>query len=59
MYFFLAASYRNLVLLFLTTIMEVVLVCFLLSTLKQLPYKLESKQLPTILLKCIIITSHL
>ena len=54
-----AASYRNLVLLFLTTIMEVVLVCFLLSTLKQLPYELESKQLAPFLLECNIIRTHL
>ncbi len=39
-----SAASRNLVLLFLTTIMEVVLVCFLLSTLQRLPYKLESKR---------------
>ncbi|XP_026186789.1 uncharacterized protein LOC113144779 [Mastacembelus armatus] len=37
----LIAAYRNLVLLLLTTVMEVVLVCFLLSTLQRLPYKLE------------------
>lgn len=29
--------------LFLTVVMEVVLVCFLLSTLQRLPYRLESK----------------
>lgn len=40
---FMSAAYRNLVLLFLTTIMEVVLVCFLLSTLQRLPYQLESE----------------
>lgn len=38
-----SAVYRNLVLLFLTAVMEVVLVCFLLSTLQRLPYELESK----------------
>lgn len=38
-----SAAYRNLVLLFLTAVMEVVLVCFLLSTLQRLPYQLESK----------------
>ncbi|KAK2849290.1 hypothetical protein Q5P01_009124 [Channa striata] len=37
----LIAAYRNLVLLLLTIIMEVVLVCFLLSTLHRLPYELE------------------
>ncbi|KAF3838179.1 hypothetical protein F7725_009947, partial [Dissostichus mawsoni] len=37
-----SAAYRNLVLLFLTSVMEVVLVCFLLSTLQRLPYELES-----------------
>ncbi|KAF3693784.1 YrdC domain-containing protein [Channa argus] len=37
----LIAAYRNLVLLFLTTIMEVALVCFLLSTMRRLPYELE------------------
>lgn len=41
--FFTSAAYRNLVLLFLTVVMEVVLVCFLLSTLQRLPYELESK----------------
>lgn len=40
---FMSAAYRNLVLLFLTVVMEVVLVCFLLSTLQRLPYELESK----------------
>ncbi|MFT7802703.1 uncharacterized protein LOC108925379 [Arapaima gigas] len=37
----LIAAYRNLVLLSLTTMMEVLLVCFLLSTLDRLPYQLE------------------
>lgn len=37
------AAYKNLVLLLLTTVMEVALVCFLLSTLQRLPYRLESK----------------
>ncbi|TKS72488.1 YrdC domain-containing protein, mitochondrial [Collichthys lucidus] len=37
----LIAAYRNLVLLCLTVVMEVVLVCFLLSTLQRLPYQLE------------------
>ncbi|XP_029021938.1 uncharacterized protein si:ch211-153b23.3 [Betta splendens] len=41
----LIAAYRNLVLLFLTTIMEVVLVCLLLSTLGRLPYQLEMAML--------------
>lgn len=38
-----SAAYRNLVLLFLTVFMEIILVCFLLSTLQRLPYQLESK----------------
>lgn len=41
----LIAAYRNLVLVLLTTVMEVVLVCFLLSTLQQLPYELEMAML--------------
>ncbi|CAL8355551.1 unnamed protein product [Merluccius merluccius] len=49
----LIASYRNLVLLFLTTIMEVVLVCFLLSTLQQLPYELEIAMLAIFSIICI------
>ncbi|CAL8263441.1 unnamed protein product [Lota lota] len=49
----LIASYRNLVLLFLTAIMEVVLVCFLLSTLQQLPYKLEIAMLAILSIICI------
>lgn len=40
---FVSAAYRNLVLLLLTVVMEIVLVCFLLSTLQRLPYQLESK----------------
>lgn len=40
---FMSAAYRNVVLLLLTAVMEVVLVCFLLSTLHRLPYELESK----------------
>uniref|UniRef100_A0A3Q2G4V6 Threonylcarbamoyl-AMP synthase n=1 Tax=Cyprinodon variegatus TaxID=28743 RepID=A0A3Q2G4V6_CYPVA len=40
--FLILIAYRNLVLLFLTTLMEVVLVCFLLSTLHKLPYELEA-----------------
>lgn len=38
---FFTAAYSNLVLLALTTIMEVIIVCFLLSTLGRLPYQLE------------------
>ncbi|XP_070412011.1 uncharacterized protein [Nothobranchius furzeri] len=45
----LIAAYRNVVLLFLTTIMEVVLVCFLLSTLHRLPYQLESELKPPVI----------
>uniref|UniRef100_A0A3Q0R9Y0 Threonylcarbamoyl-AMP synthase n=1 Tax=Amphilophus citrinellus TaxID=61819 RepID=A0A3Q0R9Y0_AMPCI len=40
--FVMLTAYRNLVLLFLTTVMEVALVCFLLSTLHRLPYQLEA-----------------
>ncbi|XP_072252015.1 uncharacterized protein [Leuresthes tenuis] len=49
----LIAAYRNLVLLFLTTVMEVVLVCFLLSTLQQLPYELEMAMLALVSIICI------
>ncbi|XP_041800458.1 uncharacterized protein si:ch211-153b23.3 [Chelmon rostratus] len=49
----LIAAYRNLVLLFLTTIMEVVLVCFLLSTLQRLPYGLEIAMLAILSTICI------
>ncbi|XP_041846244.1 uncharacterized protein LOC121643093 [Melanotaenia boesemani] len=49
----LIAAYRNLVLLFLTAVMEVVLVCFLLSTLQQLPYKLEMAMLGLVSIICI------
>ncbi|MED6269205.1 hypothetical protein CHARACLAT_030872, partial [Characodon lateralis] len=49
----LIAAYRNLVLLFLTTLMEVVLVCFLLSTLHKLPYELEIAILALVSLICI------
>ncbi|MEQ2287273.1 hypothetical protein AMECASPLE_010706 [Ameca splendens] len=49
----LIAAYRNLVLLFLTTLMEVVLVCFLLSTLHKLPYELEIAMLALVSLVCI------
>ncbi|XP_061542406.1 uncharacterized protein si:ch211-153b23.3 isoform X1 [Phycodurus eques] len=40
-----SATYKNLVLLLLTATMEVVLVCFLLSTLQRLPYQLEMAML--------------
>ncbi|KAI3351855.1 hypothetical protein L3Q82_020689, partial [Scortum barcoo] len=49
----LIAAYRNLVLLFLTAVMEVVLVCFLLSTLKRLPYELEMAMLALFSTICI------
>ncbi|XP_047190422.1 uncharacterized protein si:ch211-153b23.3 isoform X2 [Scophthalmus maximus] len=49
----LIAAYRNLVLLFLTTIMEVVLVCFLLSTLQRLPYQLEMAMLALVSIICV------
>ncbi|XP_067455086.1 uncharacterized protein si:ch211-153b23.3 [Thunnus thynnus] len=47
------AAYRNLVLLFLTAVMEVVLVCFLLSTLQRLPYQLEVAMLVLLSIICI------
>ncbi|KAI9539090.1 hypothetical protein NQZ68_009167 [Dissostichus eleginoides] len=49
----LIAAYRNLVLLFLTSVMEVVLVCFLLSTLQRLPYELEIAMLALFSTICI------
>ncbi|XP_056238653.1 uncharacterized protein LOC130173414 [Seriola aureovittata] len=49
----LIAAYKNLVLLVLTTIMEVVLVCFLLSTLQRLPYRLEIAMLALVSIICI------
>ncbi|XP_047441887.1 uncharacterized protein LOC125008623 [Mugil cephalus] len=49
----LIAAYRNLVLLFLTTVMEVALVCLLLSTLQRLPYDLEIAMLSLITIICI------
>ncbi|XP_062281851.1 uncharacterized protein LOC133986090 isoform X1 [Scomber scombrus] len=48
----LIAAYRNLVLLFLTAFMEVVLVCFLLSTLQRLPYLLEMTMLALLSIIC-------
>lgn len=41
--FLYTAAYGNLLLLALTTVMEVLVVCFLLSTLDRLPYQLESR----------------
>ncbi|XP_047441888.1 uncharacterized protein LOC125008624 [Mugil cephalus] len=49
----LIAAYKNLVLLFLTTVMEVALVCLLLSTLQRLPYDLEIAMLSLITIICI------
>ncbi|KAL2077579.1 hypothetical protein ACEWY4_027083 [Coilia grayii] len=49
----LIAAYSNLVLLFLTIIMEVVLVCFLLSTLGTLPYQLEIAMLAIFSIICL------
>nr|XP_033489598.1 uncharacterized protein si:ch211-153b23.3 [Epinephelus lanceolatus] len=49
----LIAAYRNLVLLSLTAVMEVVLVCFLLSTLQRLPYELEMAMLALLSVICI------
>uniref|UniRef100_A0A3B3QKQ2 Threonylcarbamoyl-AMP synthase n=1 Tax=Paramormyrops kingsleyae TaxID=1676925 RepID=A0A3B3QKQ2_9TELE len=40
--FLMLIAYRNLILLSTTTVMEVILVCFLLSTLGRLPYQLEA-----------------
>ncbi|KAF3855304.1 hypothetical protein F7725_023359, partial [Dissostichus mawsoni] len=48
-----SAAYRNLVLLLLTSVMEVVLVCFLLSTLQRLPYELEIAMLALFSTICI------
>ncbi|KAJ0050255.1 hypothetical protein NL108_014861, partial [Boleophthalmus pectinirostris] len=41
------ASFRNLVLMFMLIVKEMILVCFLLSTLKALPYQLEVSMLVT------------
>ncbi|KAI4886947.1 hypothetical protein NFI96_030460, partial [Prochilodus magdalenae] len=49
----LIAAYGNLVLLTLTTIMEVVVVCFLLSTLDRLPYQLEVAMLSLFAIICL------
>ncbi|XP_041930110.1 uncharacterized protein si:ch211-153b23.3 [Alosa sapidissima] len=49
----LIAAYGNLVLFFLTIIMEIVLVCFLLSTLGTLPYQLEIAMLAIFSIICL------
>ncbi|KAK7922887.1 hypothetical protein WMY93_009789 [Mugilogobius chulae] len=49
----LIAAYKNLVLLFMTIIMEVVLVCLLLSTLQALPYQLEMAMLAVVSIICL------
>ncbi|XP_066544364.1 uncharacterized protein LOC136711799 [Amia ocellicauda] len=49
----LTAAYGNLVLLALTALMEVLLVCFLLSTLDKLPYKLEIAMLAIFSFVCL------
>ncbi|XP_066543828.1 uncharacterized protein LOC136711448 [Amia ocellicauda] len=49
----LTAAYGNLVLLALTALMEVLLVCFLLSTLDKLPYKLEIAMLAIFSIVCL------
>ncbi|KAG5852183.1 hypothetical protein ANANG_G00059710 [Anguilla anguilla] len=49
----LAAAYANLVLLTLTTVMEVILVCFLLSTVGRLPYQLEIAMLAIFSIICL------
>ncbi|XP_054648372.1 uncharacterized protein si:ch211-153b23.3 isoform X3 [Dunckerocampus dactyliophorus] len=48
-----SAAYRNLVLVFLTATMEVILVCFLLSTLQRLPYQLEMAMLAIFSIICL------
>nr|XP_061783952.1 uncharacterized protein si:ch211-153b23.3 isoform X2 [Nerophis lumbriciformis] len=48
-----SATYRNLVLVFLTATMEVILVCLLLSTLQQLPYQLEMAMLAIFSIICL------
>ncbi|XP_060741274.1 uncharacterized protein si:ch211-153b23.3 [Tachysurus vachellii] len=49
----LVAAYGNLVLLALTIIMEVVVVCLLLSTLNRLPYQLEVAMLSIFAIICL------
>ncbi|KAF7707104.1 uncharacterized protein si:ch211-153b23.3 [Silurus meridionalis] len=49
----LVAAYGNLVLLALTTIMEVIVVCLLLSTLDRLPYQLEVAMLSIFAIICL------
>lgn len=49
----LIAAYKNMVLLFMTIVMEVVLVCFLLSTLQRLPYQLEMAMLALLSIICL------
>ncbi|KAG7464927.1 hypothetical protein MATL_G00170820 [Megalops atlanticus] len=49
----LIAAYGNLVLLALTTVMEVILVCFLLSTVGRLPYQLEIAMLAIFSIICL------
>ncbi|XP_061092800.1 uncharacterized protein si:ch211-153b23.3 [Conger conger] len=49
----LIAAYVNLVLLILTTVMEVILVCFLLSTIGRLPYQLEIAMLAIFSIICL------
>ncbi|TSL89855.1 YrdC domain-containing protein, mitochondrial [Bagarius yarrelli] len=52
-WFRLAAAYRNLVLLALTIVMEVIVVCLLLSTLDKLPYQLEVAMLSIFAIICL------
>ncbi|KAJ8254900.1 hypothetical protein GJAV_G00198630 [Gymnothorax javanicus] len=49
----LIAAYTNLVLLTLTTVMEILLVCFLLSTIGKLPYQLEIAMLAIFSIICL------
>ncbi|KAJ8338368.1 hypothetical protein SKAU_G00373340 [Synaphobranchus kaupii] len=49
----LIAAYVNMVLLTLTTVMEVILVCFLLSTIGRLPYQLEIAMLVIFSIICL------
>ncbi|KAG9271892.1 hypothetical protein AMEX_G12828 [Astyanax mexicanus] len=49
----LIAAYGNLVLLMMTTLMEIMLVCFLLSTVGRLPYQLEVAMLSLFAITCL------
>ncbi|XP_033830138.1 uncharacterized protein si:ch211-153b23.3 [Periophthalmus magnuspinnatus] len=49
----LIAAYKNLVLLITTIVMELALVCFLLSTVQSLPYELEIAVLAVLCVVCV------